>query len=88
MRTDWQVHILRALSEDIAPDNYCSSIPGLLLIRVLKARGLTRIIATEPNPIRAQMAYESGATLVINPSEDNSSFAPDASFDISFDCGE
>lgn len=44
---------------------------GLFVISILKAKGVERVISVEMSSIRKEKAAKAGATLVLDPSEDN-----------------
>jgi (R,R)-butanediol dehydrogenase/meso-butanediol dehydrogenase/diacetyl reductase len=64
---------------------------GLAILQVLRATGIQRIAVVEPSPRRRQLASEFGATLVLDPGDDDLAYAVKnlargIGFDMAFEC--
>jgi L-iditol 2-dehydrogenase len=55
---------------------------GLLLIQLLRAAGVSRIVAVEPLAHRREAAVKSGADEVVTPRDDISGFGADVAFEL------
>jgi 2-desacetyl-2-hydroxyethyl bacteriochlorophyllide A dehydrogenase len=64
------VHFVNAAASDQGPAAILGLGPiGLMILKVAKQRGFSKIAAVENNPNRVEIARQGGAGLVVNPTE-------------------